>query len=115
MNYRCLIWSNFLNFVALLADVIETPVSCASRSRDFIGEVSSLAPMSSNVSSVSTVCFSSAFLSSNDPVFFQFIDQLMYILSTWHWFSWKLALKFSATFSGRLIFETEFHETHAFQ
>jgi hypothetical protein len=29
----------------------------------------------------------------------------MYILSTWKWFSWKPTLKFSATFSGRLIFE----------
>jgi hypothetical protein len=59
---------SFNNFVALHADVLEKPVSCTSHLRDFLGEVSSLAPMASNVFSVSTVCFLSGFLCSNDPV-----------------------------------------------
>jgi hypothetical protein len=39
----------------------------------------------------------------------------MYTLSAWNWFSWKLALKFRATFYSRLIFETDLHWTHAAQ
>jgi hypothetical protein len=66
---------SFNSFVALRADVIETPVSCASHLGDFLGEVSSLAPMSSNVSSVSTVRFLSNFLSSNDPVVFSLLTR----------------------------------------
>jgi hypothetical protein len=63
------------NFVVLQADVLETPDSSASHLRDFLGEVSSLAPMSSNVSSVSTVHFLSDFLSSNDPVVFSLLTR----------------------------------------
>jgi hypothetical protein len=66
---------SFNSFVALHADVIETPVCCASRLRDFLGRVSSPVPVSSNVSSVNTVHFLSDFLSSNDPVIFSLLTR----------------------------------------
>jgi hypothetical protein len=43
MNYRFLYGCSFNNLVALCADVLETPVSCISHLRNFLGEVSSLA------------------------------------------------------------------------
>jgi hypothetical protein len=61
--------------MALHADILETRASCASRLRDFLGEVSSLAPISSNVSSVTTVHFLSGFLSSNGPVVFSLLTR----------------------------------------
>jgi hypothetical protein len=56
------------NFVALLALEFETPVYWARRCSDFLGVCSSLAPISSNFSSVSTrrLCF--CFLSIKSPV-----------------------------------------------
>lgn len=39
INYTCLTYRSFNNFVALHADVFETPVSCASPLRDPLGEV----------------------------------------------------------------------------
>jgi hypothetical protein len=74
MNY-CHHGHSFNSFVALCADVFETPVSCISRLRDYLGEVSSLAPMSSDVSSVSTVNFLPGFLSSNDPIIFSLLTR----------------------------------------
>jgi hypothetical protein len=56
----CLNMVTVLTFVALYADVFETPVSCTSCS-DFLGEVLNLALMLSSVSSVSTVHFLSGF------------------------------------------------------
>jgi hypothetical protein len=61
--------------VALRGDVLETPVSYGSHLRDFLSEVSSLAPMSSNASSVRIVHFLSGFLSSNDPVVFSLLTR----------------------------------------
>jgi hypothetical protein len=39
----------------------------------------------------------------------QFIHQVVYNLSTRNWLFWKLAPKFSATFSSRLMFEIHLH------
>jgi hypothetical protein len=46
---------SFNSFVALHANVLRTSVSCTSFLRDFLGEVLSLAPLSSNVSSASSL------------------------------------------------------------
>jgi hypothetical protein len=56
---------SFNKFVTFRADDFETLVSRASRLRDFLGEVPSVTPISSNLSSVSTVRFQSGFLSSS--------------------------------------------------
>lgn len=66
----------FNSFVALLADLSETLVSWDSRMWDLLGEVSSLAPISSNFSSVSRFHFLSGFLSSSDPVVFSLLTKL---------------------------------------
>jgi len=71
-----LVPQSFNNILALRADVSEILVSWASRLRDFLGEVSSLAPILSNLSSVSTVRFLSGFLSSSDPVLFSLLTKL---------------------------------------
>ena len=79
------------NSVALRADVFETLVSWASRLRDFHREVSSLATISSNFSSVSTVRFLSGILSSSDSVVFTALTKLRMLcflgsrcLGNWH-------------------------------
>jgi hypothetical protein len=70
-----------------------------SRLRDFLSEVSSLAPsVSSNFSSVNTFRFLSGFLSNQRSCWFQLIDQVVCTLFTWNLFFHKLALKFSTTF-----------------
>jgi hypothetical protein len=60
MNYQSyMVTVLWLPFVQIFSEI---PVSCTSHSRYFLGDVSSLAPMSSNVSSVSKVCFLYGFL-----------------------------------------------------
>jgi len=66
----------FNSFVALLAELSESLVSWASRMRDLLGELSSLAPISSNFSSVSRFRFLSGFLSRSDPVVFSLLTKL---------------------------------------
>lgn len=73
--------------------------------KNFLGEVPSLVPLSSSVSSVNTFYFLAGIFTS---CCFQPIDQIVYFLSACDWFSFKLVLKFSTPFSSRLIFETEF-------
>lgn len=71
-----LVLHSFNNFLAVRADVSETLISWAIRLRDFFGEASSLAPILSNLSSVSTVRFLCGFLSSSDPVLFSLLTKL---------------------------------------
>jgi hypothetical protein len=49
---------------------------CASHLRDFLGDVSSLARVSSNLSSISTVHFMSGLLASSSPVVFSLLTML---------------------------------------
>jgi hypothetical protein len=69
VDYCLLYGLSFSNCVAVLALDFDTPVSWARRFSDFLGVRSSLHPMSSNFSSVSTwrLCF--CFLSIKSPVY----------------------------------------------
>jgi hypothetical protein len=101
---------------ALFACVIKTFVSSASDLRDFLHEDW----FNSSTSVIQYLfceytLFHVWFFIYQWPHRFQLIDQVVHILSTWNWFSWKLALKLSATFSNRLIFEIELHQTHTLQ
>lgn len=109
-------WTTFVSydrrcntFAALRAHVFETLVFWASRLRDFPGEVSSLKRIAPNFSSVSAVRFLSDFLSSSDPLVFSLLTKLCILCLLGKWLSWKLALKFSATFSSRLKSEIQLH------
>jgi predicted permease len=66
---------SFYSFVTLHIDVLKTPVSHTSCLRDILGETSSLAPLASIVSSVSTVHFLSGFSYSNDPAVFSLLTR----------------------------------------
>jgi hypothetical protein len=96
---------SFKNVVASRADAFETPVSCASRLRYFLGEVPSLAPMPVNVSSVSTFRYLSAFclasFSSNWPGDVHFVHVEVIRLET--------CAEILCDFCGRLMYETELH------
>jgi hypothetical protein len=83
--------------VAFHAYILETPVSYVSCLRNFLGKVSSLAPLSSTLSSVSTVCSLSGFCLAMVLLFSAYQPGNVY-LSTWNWFSWKLELKCSDIF-----------------
>jgi hypothetical protein len=66
----------FSNCVAVLAPDFDTPVSSARHFSDFLGVCSSLAPMSSNFSSVSTWSLCFCFLSVKSPVVLSLFTKL---------------------------------------
>ena len=66
---------SFDNFVALPADVFKTLIYWCSCFRDFLGKISSLATVSCNFASISTVCYLPSFLSGRDPAVFSLLTQ----------------------------------------
>jgi hypothetical protein len=80
---------SFSNCVAVLALDIDTPVPWARLSSDFLGVCSSLAPMSSNFSSVSTQRLYFVFLSIKSPAILSLFTKLWNVcllrtLSSWN-------------------------------
>jgi hypothetical protein len=67
---------SFSNFVALLALGFDTPVALTKLFSDFLGVCSSLAPTSSNFSSVNTRHLCSCFLYINSPVVLSLFTKL---------------------------------------
>jgi hypothetical protein len=88
----------------------DAPVPWARCFSDFLGVCSSLAPVSSSFSSVSTRCVCFCFLFESHCS--KFIHQIMNYLSAGNSFITKFTSKFSPTHSSRSVFhmgDTEIH------
>jgi hypothetical protein len=98
--------------MAVHANAFETLVSCAKCMKDFQWECSSIAPVSSNFSSVSTQHFSLVlFLSSNDTVclnLFIIIWIIFLFVTEISWYLCWYLLTHTATFHMGIMYQHPF-------